>query len=376
MISVASFETPFTSVELSPFDERRLAVVTCENFGASGEGQVHILELDAVESTQLNEVVSFTNSSGGLSDCSWSEVNQNQIITASTDGSVSLWDVSGSDDDPLCRWMDHSMAVVSVDWNIIEKTTFLSASLDGTIKLWRPDMFDPLTTFSTNNLPLNNVIWSPHHPEAFATSLVDGCIRLWDTRQANQTVTIAAHNDEALSVDYDKFSEHLIVSAGADRSIRTWDLRFPSAPVNILVGHSYIVKRAKCHPQIPFVIGSVSHDMSVRVWDSKPLPGLTKPEYEANNLPSQNESGIDRPTKPSHQHNDHDAGNINYGGRGDNGGQHLGCVSHGDFATGFDFSLFAAERLATCGWDRKVIVWDINLNYLVDKKKSRSLNSP
>lgn len=158
------------------------------------------------------------------------------------------------------------------------------------------------------------------------------------------------------------------MSGGADRVIKTWDIRFSSAPANTLIGHTFSVKRLKCHPHIPHVVGSVSHDKSAVIWDSRPLPYLT--------------SWIDSESDPTHEVDKGDdnmdfqasKGNesvsaVNYGGRGENGGQEMASMQHAEYASGIDFSLFSPQRLATCGWDRQVHVWDVTpLAALVESK--------
>jgi peroxin-7 len=151
---------------------------------------------------QLTEIVCLNNVSG-MSDCSWSELNQSHILTGCCDGMIALWDVNTVDGQPLCRWIEHVDEVVGVDWNIIDKDSFLSASLDGTIKLFRPEMFDSLSTFK-NDVSPTSIMWSPHNQDAFTTAMVDGSIRLWDTRQSSFSSSIMAHTGEALTADYDK----------------------------------------------------------------------------------------------------------------------------------------------------------------------------
>jgi len=52
---------------------------------------------------QLREYRNFLTQEG-LYDCSWSEMNQNQLVSASADGSLKLWDVMTTDDYPIAHW--------------------------------------------------------------------------------------------------------------------------------------------------------------------------------------------------------------------------------------------------------------------------------
>ena len=69
-----------------------------------------------------------------LYDVAWSESHENQLVVASGDGSVKLFDIT-LDQFPVLSWQEHRREVYAVAWNMISKDTFLSSSWDGTIKL-------------------------------------------------------------------------------------------------------------------------------------------------------------------------------------------------------------------------------------------------
>jgi WD40 repeat protein len=58
------------------------------------ERRQYILDVD--EAGMLHEVRNFLTREG-LYDCSWSEVNEGQLVSASADGSIKLWDLSTSE---------------------------------------------------------------------------------------------------------------------------------------------------------------------------------------------------------------------------------------------------------------------------------------
>jgi peroxin-7 len=69
-----------------------------------------------------------------LYDTAWSEANENQLVAASGDGSVKLYDINGNEF-PVMSWQEHSREVYAVSWNQVSKDTFLSSSWDGSIKI-------------------------------------------------------------------------------------------------------------------------------------------------------------------------------------------------------------------------------------------------
>jgi len=328
MLPVAGYECPFQccGVEFSPFEEQRLAIATAQYFGVVGNGRLHIVDLASPKAPLLQpgashpppstfvEVSAF-DSPQGLYDCTWNEANQFQIATASADGSVALWDLGVGDGYPVVRWHEHTQEAASVDWNLVDKSTLVSSSWDGTVKLWAPEHSQALTTFQAHSGPVYNAIWSPHSPAVLTSCSADQTARVWDVSGPAPVLNIKAHDDEVLAVDWDKYNEWSLVTGSVDRTIRTWDTRFPAAPVHILVGHGYSIKRLKCHPHVPSCVGSVSYDMSACLWDARPQ-----------------------------------------------GAGLIGRSSHTEFVVGLDFNLFAPERMVTCSWDRKVTVWDAPIN--------------
>ena len=69
-----------------------------------------------------------------LYDVSWSEIHENQLVVATGDGSLKLFDV-GIDQFPVQSWHEHKREVFAVHWNLVAKDTFCSSSWDGCIKI-------------------------------------------------------------------------------------------------------------------------------------------------------------------------------------------------------------------------------------------------
>ena len=112
----------------------------------------------------------------------WSELHENQAVTACGDGSIKLWDIT-LDDHPICNWHEHSREVFSVDWNNIQKELFASASWDGSVKIvsrmlltyqWTPERPASIQTIMAHRACVYRCAWSPHAPSVLATANLSG----------------------------------------------------------------------------------------------------------------------------------------------------------------------------------------------------------
>lgn len=152
------FHTTFMgyACEWSPFEDNKLAIATAQHFGVVGNGKQHIIQVDTNNIIQQTKMVSkyssnmqnvikplpckelaVFNTREGIFDNAWSELNENQLLSACGDGILRLWDLK-SNNNPLRAFIGHNAEIYAVDWNIIEKRTFLSGSWDMSIKLWDP----------------------------------------------------------------------------------------------------------------------------------------------------------------------------------------------------------------------------------------------
>jgi peroxin-7 len=152
------FKTAFNgyAVKFSPFLESRLAVATSQNFGIIGSGRQYVLDLTP---NGFVPVCSF-DTPDGLYDCTWSEDNENILVSASGDGSVKLWDLAAPPmANPVSNRQEHSHEVASVDWNMVRKDSFLSSSWDDTIRLWTVDSPQSLRAFVEHSYCVYKAVW-------------------------------------------------------------------------------------------------------------------------------------------------------------------------------------------------------------------------
>ncbi|KXS13201.1 WD40 repeat-like protein [Gonapodya prolifera JEL478] len=311
----------------SPFFENRIAVASAANFGIVGNGRLWILDINAPPAPgppgAAGGGVALQRSydtQDGLFDACWSELNENQIVACSGDGSIKLFDTGVPDPFPIANWREHSREVFSVSWNQVKKDTFVSSSWDHTVKVWNPTHPRSLLTFSEHTHCVYTAAYHPSHPDLLASCSGDHTLKLWDLKTPRSVATIRAHANEVLSCDWNKYKEHVVVTGGVDHEVRVWDTRNPAAPVTVMRGHEYAVRRVRCSPHNEAIVASAGYDMTVRFWDT--------------NLAAR---------------------------AGPGGAQGAGCVfvhdRHTEFVLGVDFSLYVEGLVATAAWDEWVHVF-------------------
>ncbi|KAJ5925950.1 hypothetical protein N7454_007460 [Penicillium verhagenii] len=328
-----------TAVKYSPFFDSRLAVASSANYGLVGNGRLWILELTA----DGIQPMKWFPTQDALYDLAWSEIHENQVIAASGDGSIKLFDCTTNEHFPIQQWKEHNREVFSINWGAIDKDKFCSSSWDGTVRIWSPHREHSLVTLPIHSCTYS-ATWSPHNADILSCVSSDGFVRLYDFRTpastANHQVMKFANTDnsasrggmppsstmpgEILTHDWNKYRPTVLAAAGVDSAIRVFDIRTGGqGATTTMVGHNYAVKKVAWSPHLSSVLLSASYDMTCRVWSD----------------------GSDVPT--THV--------------GPTMGRELGRMArHTEFATGIDWCLFGNEGwCASVGWDENLFVWDV-----------------
>lgn len=374
IIEMLSFRTTGFNgygIQYSPFFDNKLAVSTASNYGLVGNGKIFILSIEP--NGQIRNDIAW-DTQDGVFDLAWSEIHENQVIGATGDGSIKLFDLTVPSF-PVMNFKEHSKEVFSVNWNLVDKTNFVSSSWDGTIKVWSPLRSGSMLTLHTashNHERLEMVpapqglvapneanrgtkpsintancvyssLFSPHSPHLIASCNGSSHVQVWDIRSPSPLqLDFVAHGGlEALTCDWNKYKSTIIASAGTDKRIRIWDMRMitkidqpnsyrpmPSyhlrgpSPLNELLGHDFAIRKILWSPHNSQELASASYDTTCRIWRD-----------ESNERARFLNSG--------------------------NGG----CVGimnrHKEFVIGCDYSLWGEPGwVASTGWDEMVYVWD------------------
>jgi len=288
-----------------------------------------------------------------LYDLAWSEIHENQVLTASGDGSIKLFD-NNLNDFPIQNWREHNREVFSVHWNLVAKDRFCSSSWDGTVRVWSPHRPQSLITLPTHSCTYS-AAFSPHSPDILSCVTSDSYVRIFDLRTpasaSNHLILqipihaapvspipgkpgvppAACPPSEALTHDWNKYRPSVLATAGVDRTIRTFDIRAPQqGPMAAMIGHEYAVRKLAWSPHLSNILLSGSYDMTCRAWSDGSDAGMGDMDVmRSGPAPAM--------------------------------GMELGRMGqHTEFVTGVDWCMFGSEGwCASTGWDENLFVWDV-----------------
>ncbi|MEU1183147.1 helix-turn-helix domain-containing protein [Streptomyces sp. NPDC005820] len=183
-----------------------------------------------------------------------------QLASASSDGTVRLWDVvtrRGAGE-----LVGHHGPVRSVAFSP-DGRTLASAGSDATVRLWSVSARRQIAVLKGHQGPVRAVTFSPDG-RTVASAGRDATVRLWDTRTGRQTARLPGHSGDVLALAYAPDGSRL-ASAGSDRTVRLWNPRTRRATA-VLKGHSGDVLAVAFSPD-GRVLATGGADRTVRLWD-------------------------------------------------------------------------------------------------------------
>lgn len=173
----------------------------------------------------------------------------------------------------------HQSSVEDIQWSPNERNVFASASSDGTIKIWdaRSKPHKPAVSITVSNTDVNVMSWSHQTVHLLATGADDGQWAVWDLRQwkpapdnsstpaPKAIASFNFHKEQITSIEWHPTDDSIVAVAAGDNTLTLWDLAVElddeeskysagvkDVPPQLLFVH-YMeqVKECHWHPQIP-----------------------------------------------------------------------------------------------------------------------------
>lgn len=309
------------AVKFSSFVPNQLAIAATQMYGSMGPGALFILNC-----SDINNIVheQFFHWNDGLLNTIWSKNNSQHILTSSGDGSLQLWDISSKGKTPIEIYKEHTAEVYAIDWATVNQNPqMLSGAWDGKVKLWDPNRKTSLTTFehsidnnnlvSRDTLMIFDVSFSGGNNHLFSSVGTDSFVRIWSLNEPDPLMQIKSPGDEILTCDWPEKSECIVGVGCSNGNVVIYDIRNTEKELALLKSESgSAIRKIKFSPYKTSVLASVSYDSLTSIWD------FTCPKDPCFAL-CQNED----------------------------------CVC------GIDWDPFNKNRVATCGWDSNISIFNI-----------------
>ena len=212
----------------------------------------------------------------------WSPLAQQaKLLTGDNDGKIFVTTSAEggkwlSDNKPFTG---HQSSVEDLQWSPNERNVFASASSDGTVKVWdvRSKSHKSAVSVAVSNTDVNVMSWSRQTAHLLATGAEDGQWAVWDLRQwkpASSNASNSApkpvasfnfHKEQITSLEWHPTDDSIVAVAAGDYTLTLWDLavelddeeskdtaEVQNIPPQLLFVH-YMesVKECHWHPQIP-----------------------------------------------------------------------------------------------------------------------------
>ncbi|ETO23358.1 G-protein beta WD-40 repeats containing protein [Reticulomyxa filosa] len=192
----------------------------------------------------------------------------------------------------LKNFIGHGNYVNSIDCLTFNDDQFIcSASSDGTVRVWDVKTSKQIQLFNGHSLPVYCVKFSQYHHysnhfNVICSSSDDKTIRFWDFKHNKQLQIFNEHTGTVCCIEFSSFSGGKYLCSGSeDKTIRLWDVE-TSKSLHVFNGHTDIVRCVDISPLQNnnnsndnksnsigmiggngYTICSGSWDKTIRIWD-------------------------------------------------------------------------------------------------------------
>ena len=207
---------------------------------------------------------------------------QGKLVTGDNDGKIFLTTCGDggkwtTDNRPF---VGHASSVEDIQWSPNERNVFASASSDGTVKVWdaRSKSHKPALSVTVSATDVNVMSWSHQTAHLLATGAEDGQWAVWDLRQwkptPNNNQSLSApksvasfnfHKEQITSIEWHPTDDSIVAVAAGDNTLTLWDLAVELddeesqnsgdvkdiPPQLLFVHYMEQVKECHWHPQFP-----------------------------------------------------------------------------------------------------------------------------
>lgn len=207
-------------------------------------------------------------------------------VTTRTDGGGFVTDTR--------PFQGHTSSVEEIQWSPSEASVFASASSDGTIRVWdvRSKGRKPALSMQVSDVDVNVMSWSRQTTHLLASGDDAGVWAVWDLRQwkpsaggnaaaalqrPSPIASFNFHKEQITSVEWHPTDDSIVAVSAGDNTVTLWDLAVELddeeskdtagvqdvPPQLLFVHYQNQAKEVHWHPQIPGVLAATGEEFSI-----------------------------------------------------------------------------------------------------------------
>lgn len=188
-----------------------------------------------------------------------------RIVTASDDCTARLWDAStGVEVSPLLR---HEDMVTSASFST-DGSRIVTASWDGTARVWDATSGRELLRLSGEDDAFFSISLAPDGLRIVTVSGEVGIARVWDARTGKELFHLSGNDDAITSASYSRDGSRILTVSSGESVAQVWDATNGKALARIVARHGSFLNCAVFSADGSRIVTG-SRDGTARVWDSK-----------------------------------------------------------------------------------------------------------